>query len=174
MLSYRIGKPPDLMIMLDIPTVNRAYINLFTAVAKHSVNAYIKGSVKLTLVTTISLTSALSTGDLQINSETKVTRSQYKDLEINLGGLVGDKVPGQVRKLINEWAEKIDSNYKEEKEKLRERAKSFETLFRNVAAELKDDLNNQNKFVFPGNGTFDMKDPIFSDNGDLMVGLTYH
>jgi hypothetical protein len=34
-------------------------------------------------------------------------------------------------------------------------------------------LNGQKKFIFPGGGTFDMSDPIFSDAGDLLLGLVY-
>lgn len=49
----------------------------------------------------------------------------------------------------------------------------LEELFGIVAEGLKHDLNQQNKFVFPGSGTFDIKDPLFSDKGDLMLGLTY-
>ncbi|KAK4201177.1 hypothetical protein QBC40DRAFT_295913 [Triangularia verruculosa] len=34
-------------------------------------------------------------------------------------------------------------------------------------------LNEQARFIFPGGGTFDMKSPVFSDSGDLLIGLTY-
>ena len=34
-------------------------------------------------------------------------------------------------------------------------------------------LNGQKKFIFPGGGTFDISDPIFSDAGDLLLGLVY-
>ena len=34
-------------------------------------------------------------------------------------------------------------------------------------------LNGQKKFIFPGSGTFDISDPIFSDAGDLLLGLVY-
>ncbi|ETS85624.1 hypothetical protein PFICI_03649 [Pestalotiopsis fici W106-1] len=38
---------------------------------------------------------------------------------------------------------------------------------------LQDGLNGQKRFVSPSGGTFDMKDPIFTVAGDLMLGLTY-
>ncbi|KAM0330865.1 hypothetical protein ACHAQA_003821 [Verticillium albo-atrum] len=34
-------------------------------------------------------------------------------------------------------------------------------------------LNGQSKFIFPGGGTFDMSDPVFSNAGDLLLGLVY-
>ena len=37
---------------------------------------------------------------------------------------------------------------------------------------IQDALNGQGRFVLPGARTFDMKDPIFNNAGDLMVGLT--
>ncbi|OAP62183.1 hypothetical protein AYL99_04386 [Fonsecaea erecta] len=40
-------------------------------------------------------------------------------------------------------------------------------------SKIQDGLNGQKRFVFPGGGTFDMKDPIFTNAGDLMLGLVY-
>ncbi|PTB34821.1 uncharacterized protein TrAFT101_002312 [Trichoderma asperellum] len=34
-------------------------------------------------------------------------------------------------------------------------------------------LNDQRKFIFPGGGTLDMSNPIFSNTGDLLLGLVY-
>lgn len=34
-------------------------------------------------------------------------------------------------------------------------------------------LNGQSKFIFPGAGTFDISDPVFSNAGDLLLGLVY-
>lgn len=42
-----------------------------------------------------------------------------------------------------------------------------------IERQLQDALNGQGRFVFPGGGTFDMKDPLFNRAGDLMIGLTY-
>ena len=32
---------------------------------------------------------------------------------------------------------------------------------------------SEHRFVFPGNGTFSFSDPMFNNNGDLMVSLAY-
>ncbi|KAF5530805.1 hypothetical protein FMEXI_13332 [Fusarium mexicanum] len=42
-----------------------------------------------------------------------------------------------------------------------------------MAHNLEEALNQQGRFIFPGGGTFDMKDPIFSKKGDLLIGLTF-
>jgi hypothetical protein len=34
-------------------------------------------------------------------------------------------------------------------------------------------LNGQKEFIFLGGGTFDMSDPVFSQAGDLLIGLVY-
>ncbi|KAK6452846.1 hypothetical protein FP744_10009097 [Trichoderma asperellum] len=33
--------------------------------------------------------------------------------------------------------------------------------------------NGQSKFIFPGGGNLDMSDPVFSNTGDLLLGLVY-
>lgn len=38
---------------------------------------------------------------------------------------------------------------------------------------LKKKLSGQNGFVFPGNGTFVMNNPMLNENGDLLVGISY-
>jgi hypothetical protein len=38
---------------------------------------------------------------------------------------------------------------------------------------INEGLNGQKKFIFPGGGTFDMSDPVFSQAGDLLIGLVY-
>ena len=44
---------------------------------------------------------------------------------------------------------------------------------KNLAKTLRDGLAETNQFIFPGGGTFKMKDPTFNNAGDLLVGLTY-
>jgi hypothetical protein len=46
-------------------------------------------------------------------------------------------------------------------------------MAQDTAKQLSDALNGQGRFVFPGGGTFDIKDPIFSNNGDVLIGLSY-
>ncbi|KAM5385493.1 hypothetical protein ACJZ2D_000692 [Fusarium nematophilum] len=40
-----------------------------------------------------------------------------------------------------------------------------------ITEPLEQALNGQGAFAFPGGGTFEMRDPIFSKAGDLMIGL---
>ena len=142
------------------------------AIASKAFKPTISGSLKLTLTTTLSFRAVPSTGDLQVDSETKTKRNDYEGLDFRISPL--DEIfPEDLRKMIKEWPEKVDDNYKNAKQSVAGEVKKLVDLFSEVGKGLRNDLNNQNKFIFPGNGTFDMKDPIFSDNGDLMVGLTY-
>lgn len=34
-------------------------------------------------------------------------------------------------------------------------------------------MSGQNQFIFPGGGTFDISDPVFTNAGDLLLGLVY-
>ena len=151
---------------------NYFYVTVLTAFAAKTWDVYIRGSLKLTLTTTVSFKAVTSTGDLQVDSTTTTTRKEYHDPEIRIGGL-GKVFPEGLHTLINEWSSKMSDDFQASKNTLREQIEVIEGLFGQVAEALKNDLNQQNKFVFPGNGTFDMKDPIFSDKGDLMLGLTY-
>ena len=42
-----------------------------------------------------------------------------------------------------------------------------------LIAPLKKKLSGQNRWIFPGNGTFIMKNPMFNENGDLLVEIAY-
>ena len=42
-----------------------------------------------------------------------------------------------------------------------------------IAQKIQKPLNGQGRFVFPGGGTFEMKDVIFNNSGDLLIGLTF-
>ncbi|KAL8952929.1 MAG: hypothetical protein Q9222_001188 [Ikaeria aurantiellina] len=148
------------------------YLYPATALIAKSWNVYIRGSLRLTLYTTITFKTVTSTGDLQVDASTTTTRKEYNDPEIRIGGL-GKLLPEALHKLINEWSSRMSDDFKESKQTLQDQINKIDGLFGQVAEGLKNDLNQQNKFVFPGNGTFDMKDPIFSDKGDLMIGLTY-
>ncbi|KAG6853601.1 hypothetical protein C0991_002924 [Blastosporella zonata] len=43
----------------------------------------------------------------------------------------------------------------------------------NLAATIASLIQGQNCFVFPGGGTFFIKNPVFNERGDLLVGLSY-
>ncbi|KAL8834354.1 MAG: hypothetical protein Q9176_007537 [Flavoplaca citrina] len=134
----------------------------------------IRGSLTLTFETTISFKSVSDTGGLRVESTTRTTRKEYNEPNIRIGGLVSSLFPEGLHTLINEWASKLSDQSKDAKEALSKKViDGLEALFGSVAEGLKHDLNQLNKFVFPGSGTFDIKDPLFSDKGDLMLGLTY-
>ncbi|KAL8710646.1 MAG: hypothetical protein Q9220_004870 [cf. Caloplaca sp. 1 TL-2023] len=148
------------------------YVTVLTAIAAKTWDVFIRGSLKLTLSTTISFRAVTSTGDLQVDAVTTTTHKEYNDPEIRVGGL-GKVFPEGLHTLINLWVNKMSEDFQNSKQTLQDQINKIDGLFGQVAEGLKHDLNQQNKFVFPGNGTFDMKDPIFSDRGDLMLGLTY-
>ncbi|KAF5963692.1 hypothetical protein FCOIX_13749 [Fusarium coicis] len=59
------------------------------------------------------------------------------------------------------------------KERITSRIEMFEHWLGSMAHSLEEALNQQGRFIFPGGGTFDMKDPVFSKEGDLLIGLTF-
>lgn len=97
----------------------------------------------------------------------------YKPPETRKGILVGLFPDDDLSKIVNSWKDRINSNYDIEKRLFRDEIKKLDSTFAEIASALQNNLNNQNKFVFPGNGTFDMQDPVFSEKGDLMLGLSY-
>lgn len=151
---------------------NYFYVNPVTALVAAAFNVNISGSIGLTIKTTISFKAVTSTGDLQVESKSELTREKYDELKIRIGG-VGSYLPDDFQKKMNELGEDASADYKQAKKTLSDWVKSRHQVFTNVADEIQKGLNNGNKFVFPGNGTFDMKDPLFSDEGNLMVGLAY-
>ena len=42
-----------------------------------------------------------------------------------------------------------------------------------LATDVAEAFETHSQFVFPGGGTFFMKDPQFNEDGDVVVGLTY-
>ena len=157
---------------LGVKLSNYFYITPATALAALAFNASARCSLNTTITTTISLKAVPSTGDLQVESNSKTTHKDFKPLKIHIGGL-GQAFPTSVHEKINEWAEKSSDHYNEAKKLFETEIQGLDKKFTDLASAMKNDLNNQNKFIFPGSGTFDMKDPIFSDKGDLMLGLTY-
>ncbi|TFK81377.1 hypothetical protein K466DRAFT_667154 [Polyporus arcularius HHB13444] len=43
----------------------------------------------------------------------------------------------------------------------------------NLVHDVAEAFKNHSQFVFPGGGEFFMKDPVFNDDGDVVIGLTY-
>ncbi len=150
------------------------YLTPITALVAKTWDVCIRGSLKLTFETTISFPSISDTGGLRVESKTRTTRKEYNEPNIRIGGFISSLFPERLHTLINEWLSKLSDVSQAAKESLsKDIIGALEELFGNVAEGLKHDLNQQNKFVFPGSGTFDIKDPLFSDKGDLMLGLTY-
>ncbi|KAL8992488.1 MAG: hypothetical protein Q9169_007067 [Polycauliona sp. 2 TL-2023] len=146
--------------------------NITTALAADSWDVRIRGSLRLTLETTITLKAVNSTGELQVESNTKM-RCGYEEPNVRVGGLVGSMFPRGLRELVDAGAVMLGIEFQASKAALSIDMAELSGRFRGVAEGLKSDLNQQNKFLFPGSGTFDMKDPTFNDHGDLMIGLTY-
>ncbi|MCJ1395979.1 hypothetical protein MMC18_008865 [Xylographa bjoerkii] len=140
--------------------------------ASKSINVYLKNSLKLTLATTVSFNAVSSNGSLHATSKTQITRKDFGKSDPQIGGL-GNNLPASWTKQLIKWGEEHNESYRKAENTLADGVDTIGGVFANVADNLKYVLNNQNKFIFPGNGTFDMKDPIFSDKGDLLVGLTY-
>jgi hypothetical protein len=53
------------------------------------------------------------------------------------------------------------------------RGKFTQNNILDLERELRKKLSGQNRWVFPGNGTFTMANPMFNQNGDLVVGISY-
>lgn len=93
----------------------------------------------------------------------------------NYTGHVLDKIP-----ILNSL---LDSLVKSEKDRLDASTASMQTGIEDfvnkmigldsIKNNIQNALNGQGRFIFPGGGTFEMKDPIFSKAGDLLIGLTY-
>ncbi|KAJ1547480.1 hypothetical protein HK096_002709 [Nowakowskiella sp. JEL0078] len=101
--------------------------------------------------------SSVNDGSLTVNaSEPQVTASSSHELApTNLFGITfSSGFDKATIELQNNLESKIDID--------------------NITKTIKNTLNGQNKFVFPGGGTFSMKNPLFNDESDLLVELTYN
>ncbi|KAL8788291.1 MAG: hypothetical protein Q9195_007388 [Heterodermia aff. obscurata] len=131
-------------------------------------------TLKLMITTTFSLEAVPSTGKLQVGTNSEITRMDYRSPQTRHGILAGFfPADDDLNKFINKQTNKMSSNHEYEKQWFRDQFKILDSTFMKIASELQNDLNKLNQFIFPGSGTFDLKDPIFSDKGDLMLGLSY-
>lgn len=72
------------------------------------------------------------------------------------------------------WSGKADDlikQFQDLKDDLQNRMENFPLLDAQKA--LQEDLANSARFVIPGGGTFIYDNPIFNDNGDLMIAASY-
>ncbi|KAF4497938.1 hypothetical protein FAGAP_5885 [Fusarium agapanthi] len=82
---------------------------------------------------------------------------------------------GEEAEQWKKWIQRVAENRKERplKEGVEVLIEEYERLLGNMGHDLDESLNQQGRFIFPGGGTFDMKDPIFSREGDLLIGLIF-
>ncbi|KLO82168.1 Uncharacterized protein LW93_9350 [Fusarium fujikuroi] len=82
---------------------------------------------------------------------------------------------GEAAEQWEKWIQEAAADRKERplKERIETHIEMFQYWSGNIAHNLEEALNQQGRFIFPGGGTFDMKDPIFSKEGDLLIGLTF-
>lgn len=66
---------------------------------------------------------------------------------------------------------KLNPGFKEQGKRLHETIKHL-MEGRQLGEVVKRDLQNTNRFVFPGGHTYSFKDPVFTSNRDLLVGTT--
>ncbi|CVK85610.1 uncharacterized protein FMAN_06787 [Fusarium mangiferae] len=82
---------------------------------------------------------------------------------------------GEAAEQWEKWIQEAAAHRKKRplKKSIETHIEMFQNWSGNLAHNLEEALNQQGRFIFPGGGTFDMKDPIFSKEGDLLIGLTF-
>ncbi|KAF5654071.1 hypothetical protein F25303_1752 [Fusarium sp. NRRL 25303] len=82
---------------------------------------------------------------------------------------------GETAEQWEKWIQEAAADRKKRplKKRIETHIEMFQHWSGNIAHNLEEALNQQGRFIFPGGGTFDMKDPIFSKEGDLLIGLTF-
>jgi hypothetical protein len=136
---------------------------------------YLKGTGALasaTMSTQVNITwttdlifRSVSSGGLQIAIENTTPNTSVTN-KIEEGGAISD-----VLKAFRDLCD-IDNT----KDKVGRLVKEFvaqTSVWNGITKSIETALNGQNKFIFPGGGTVEMKDPIFSNNCDLLIGLSY-
>jgi urease gamma subunit len=136
---------------------------------------YLKGTGALasaTIFTHVNITwttdlifRSVSSGGLQVAAQNTAPIISVTN-EVKEGGALSD-----VLKALRDLC-KID-NVKDEVNKLVKEFIQKTIVWDGISKSIEKALNGQNKFIFPGGGTFEMKDPIFNNNCDLLIGLSY-
>ena len=67
------------------------------------------------------------------------------------------------------WTPSLNERFGEKLKAGMQASISYDDLQKGLTAA----LNGQSQFVFPGGGVFEMKNPVFSKGGDLLVELAY-
>lgn len=138
---------------------------LFREVARYTLDAVV--FVKYT--TTLDLKAVDDTGALVVDVNTVINDLQVK----NDGEAVTafDDIP-KLKDLVKRKVDDLEKGLKESESLVRAKVEKLCDMSQ-LKKSLEGALNNQTKLIFPGGGTFAMKDPVFSAVGDLLIGLTY-
>ncbi|QIX02071.1 hypothetical protein AMS68_007588 [Peltaster fructicola] len=133
---------------------------------------YSAGTLRLSMTATctadsiFTMSSVEATGKLDIDVENKAPVIDAQ-VQPNHDGPVPSALSAVgLGDLLNIGADDVKS-------KIRGALESTARDSAEVGNSLQEAVNNQGKFVFPGGGTFDMKDPLFTNDGDLIMGLVY-
>ncbi|KAF4456357.1 hypothetical protein F53441_1516 [Fusarium austroafricanum] len=140
----------------------------------------ITGSLSLAVFALLSMTRIRWTTFLNLQAienggalDVKVTTEEREvDCRVMpVSATIFDNVP-VLKSYVKDLGSNIDAKTKDIPNLARNYIKGLMAA-QNTAKQLSDVLNGQGRFIFPGGGTFDMKDPIFSKNEDLLIGLSY-
>lgn len=135
-------------------------------ILKSAVNTSIYSESMVRWITELTFHAVASSGGLSVKAATldPITTCTTRG---NLSGLT-DLVPLLAKKLN----ELINGKLDDYRESIKRAVAQMEP-WNGITDAITEALNGQGKFIFPGGGTFEMKDPIFSEAGDLFIGLTY-
>ncbi|KAF5976131.1 hypothetical protein FBULB1_7069 [Fusarium bulbicola] len=126
---------------------------------------------KIQLSTTIELRAIKTDAKLLVSVESK---KPIVDVDIVKDTIKADGT-GEAAEEWEKWIQKVAEDRK--KWPLKKQIESFIEIYGlrvgSMAHNLEESLNQQGRFIFLGGGTFDMKDPIPSKEGVLLIGLTF-
>ncbi|KAF4343597.1 hypothetical protein FBEOM_2507 [Fusarium beomiforme] len=131
--------------------------------------AFIYATTRMRWTTTLTLRSIETGGGLEV--EVSVKRSDPENTFQTVTHGAFDDVP-----FLKSFTEDLKASLKDASDKIPGLLSRYLDAFvaaQNTAEQLSKALNGQSRFIFPGGGTFDMKDPIFSTNKDVLIGLSY-
>lgn len=107
-----------------------------------------------------------------ISTGTSTSSIVYSIDKPNLTSMITEKGI-LIRGIGSNQTEQESVKWKNYEELLKGTIKDRMTNSTDFTNKINEGLNGQTRFIFPGNGTFDMSDPVFSQAGDLLLGLVY-
>ena len=159
-------------------------LGVFNKVAD-AVNDLTQETASITITSTITLSTAYNISMRHADTQGRLTVDVSRDSNSSSGGLPDTKAKvqeqGVVQKLyqvplIGPKLRELIRQYNNVDELENAYGKVIQDACSAVydfGPDLEKALNGQTRFVFPGGGTFVMKDPLFNKSGDLMIGLSY-